>query len=295
MGLRSRPLGTALCSPIGALDLLLRVKTVRRLLQGRRLYPALTTRGEANDPESAARRATDTTGPAIETGVKVVQLPKRNEGVRRREPVDRQSDRPGAGHRSQPGPDHRGGDTALGRSGKRDAFAFLVSLLVVMCTVAVLTIFVLGTSRRRARNRTGGGANAVRRHLPGALRATAARQAADRRAAGRMRRSTRPDWRRPSSWPSPSPTTPCSRRAPTSSANPRSALRRRRRLRLLRLVAVSTVVAPLVLYLLRPVSARKQLGRLQGWLRRHNRVILMIVFGFMGALFTAQGVVNLLH
>jgi len=61
------------------------------------------------------------------------------------------------------------------------------------------------------------------------------------------------------------------------------------------LLAVSTVIAPLVLYLVRPVWAREQLGRLQVWLTKHNRVILMIVFGLMGALFTAQGVVNLLH
>ena len=58
---------------------------------------------------------------------------------------------------------------------------------------------------------------------------------------------------------------------------------------------MSTVIAPLVLYLVRPVWAREQLGRLQVWLTRHNGIILMIVFGLMGALFTAQGVVNLLH
>jgi hypothetical protein len=61
------------------------------------------------------------------------------------------------------------------------------------------------------------------------------------------------------------------------------------------LLAVSTVVAPLVLYLVRPVWASEQLGRLKVWLTKHNRVILMIVFGLMGALFTAQGMVNLLH
>ena len=55
------------------------------------------------------------------------------------------------------------------------------------------------------------------------------------------------------------------------------------------------VIVPLVLYLVRPVWAREQPGRLQVWLTKHNRVILMIVFGLMGALFTAQGVVNLMH
>jgi hypothetical protein len=58
---------------------------------------------------------------------------------------------------------------------------------------------------------------------------------------------------------------------------------------------VSTVATPLALYLVRPVWARGQLALLQGWLTRHDRVILMIVFGLMGALFTAQGAANLLH
>jgi hypothetical protein len=60
-------------------------------------------------------------------------------------------------------------------------------------------------------------------------------------------------------------------------------------------VAVSTVATPLALYLVRPAWAREQLGRLQSWLTRYDRVILMIVFGLMAALFTAQGVANLLH
>ena len=46
---------------------------------------------------------------------------------------------------------------------------------------------------------------------------------------------------------------------------------------------------------MRPVWAREQLGRLQDWLTRYDRVILMIVFGVMGGLFTAQGVAGLLH
>jgi hypothetical protein len=60
-------------------------------------------------------------------------------------------------------------------------------------------------------------------------------------------------------------------------------------------LAVSTVVLPLIVYLVRPVWARKELGRLKDWLTLHNRVILMIVFGLMGALFAAQGVSNLLN
>jgi hypothetical protein len=59
-------------------------------------------------------------------------------------------------------------------------------------------------------------------------------------------------------------------------------------------VAISTVVAPLVVLLLRPVWADRQLGRLKTWLTRHNRVIVMIVFGLMGLLFTAEGLLSLL-
>ena len=61
------------------------------------------------------------------------------------------------------------------------------------------------------------------------------------------------------------------------------------------LVSASTVIAPLVLYAVRPVWAREQLGRFNGWLTRHNRAMVMIVFGVLGALFLAQGVANLLH
>ena len=60
-------------------------------------------------------------------------------------------------------------------------------------------------------------------------------------------------------------------------------------------VALSTVVAPLVLYLVRHDWAEEQLGRLKGWLTLHNRTLLIVVFGAMGLLFTAQGIANLLH
>ena len=60
-------------------------------------------------------------------------------------------------------------------------------------------------------------------------------------------------------------------------------------------VALSTVVAPLILYLVRRAWAEEQLGRLKGWLTLHNRTLLIVVFGAMGLLFTAQGIGNLLH
>ena len=61
------------------------------------------------------------------------------------------------------------------------------------------------------------------------------------------------------------------------------------------LVSVSTVAAALILFLVRPRWAEVQLARLKIWLTRHSRTILLAVFGLMGALFTAQGLVALLH
>ncbi len=60
------------------------------------------------------------------------------------------------------------------------------------------------------------------------------------------------------------------------------------------LVATSTIIAPLIIYLVRPVWAKRVLGRFRDWLMKHNRIILIVVFGLMGALFTVQGLVALL-
>ncbi len=60
-------------------------------------------------------------------------------------------------------------------------------------------------------------------------------------------------------------------------------------------LALSTVVVPLLLYLVRRSWAEVQLDRLKGWLTVHNRALLIGVFGVMGVLFTAQGLDNLLH
>lgn len=59
-------------------------------------------------------------------------------------------------------------------------------------------------------------------------------------------------------------------------------------------VATSTIVLPLIIYLVRPVWAKDKLGRLRDWLMLHNRVILIVVFGLMGLLFTVQGITGLL-
>jgi hypothetical protein len=60
------------------------------------------------------------------------------------------------------------------------------------------------------------------------------------------------------------------------------------------LIATSTIILPLIVYLVRPVWAKRVLGRFRDWLMQHNRVILIIVFGLMGTLFTVQGVIGLL-
>lgn len=61
------------------------------------------------------------------------------------------------------------------------------------------------------------------------------------------------------------------------------------------LLALCTVVAPLILYLVRRAWAEVRLDRLKAWLTVHNRTLLIAVFGVMGVLFTAQGLDNLLH
>jgi hypothetical protein len=60
------------------------------------------------------------------------------------------------------------------------------------------------------------------------------------------------------------------------------------------LIATSTIILPLIVFLVRPVWARKVLGGFRDWLMKHNRVILIAVFGVMGLLFTIQGVAGLL-
>jgi Sap, sulfolipid-1-addressing protein len=60
------------------------------------------------------------------------------------------------------------------------------------------------------------------------------------------------------------------------------------------LIATSTIILPLIIFLVRPVWAKKVLGGFRDWLMKHNRVILIVVFGAMGLLFTIQGLTALL-
>ncbi len=183
--------------------------------------------------------------------------------------------------------------------GKRNGFTFLVALLVVMFTVAGLTIFVFGSKSSQSSATTG---QAAAQTLFGviflALFATQWR-------AKPFETNEPPGWMRLidkagfvaaivlalalTNYALLTAGAATIRKSTVGTSEQAAALA------FFVLLAVSTVIVPLVLYLVRPVWAREQLGRLQDWLTRHNRVILMIVFGFMGALFTAQGVVNLLH
>ena len=183
--------------------------------------------------------------------------------------------------------------------GRRNAFAFLLSLLVVMFTVAGLTIFVFGNGSSQNASATG---QAAAQTLFGVI--FLALFAAQWRAKP-TGSDEPPAWMRLidraglaaaivmalalTNYALLSAGAGTIRKAGVGTSQEAQALV------FFVALAVSTVVAPLVLYLVRPVWARTQLGRLQGWLTLHNRLILMIVFGLMGALFTAQGVVNLLH
>jgi threonine/homoserine/homoserine lactone efflux protein len=183
--------------------------------------------------------------------------------------------------------------------GRRNAFAFVVSLLVVMLTVAGLTIFVLGSTSSQSSASTG---QAAAQTLFGVVFLVLF--AAQWRAKPSATDET-PGWMRLidkaglvaavvlalalTNYALLSAGAGIIRKAGVGTSQEAQALA------FFVVLAVSTVIAPLVAYLLRPVWAREQLGRLKVWLTRHNRVILMIVFGLMGALFTAQGVVNLLH
>ena len=60
------------------------------------------------------------------------------------------------------------------------------------------------------------------------------------------------------------------------------------------LIATSTIILPLIIFLVRPAWARRVLGGFRDWLMKHNRVILIAVFGIMGLLFTVQGISGVL-
>ncbi len=183
--------------------------------------------------------------------------------------------------------------------GRRNGFAFLLSLLVVMLSVGVLTIFVLGSKSSQSSATTG---QAAAQTLFGVIfLALFALQWRAKPSAG----DEPPGWMRMidkagivaavvmalalTNYALLSAGDGTIRTSGVGTSEQAAALA------FFVLLGVSTVIVPLVVYLVRPVWARRELGRLKVWLTRHNRIILMIVFGLMGVLFTAQGVANLLH
>ncbi len=186
-----------------------------------------------------------------------------------------------------------------GDHGRRNAFTFLAAMVVVMLTLGVLTIFVLGSESARSSATT---AQAAAQTLFGLV--FLALFVAQWRARPR-RTEEPPGWMRlidkaglgaavvlAFALTNYALLSAGAGEIRTSGA---SAPEQATALAFFIAVAVSTVATPLVLYLVRPVWAREQLGRLQDWLTRYDRVILMIVFGVMGVLFTAQGAAGLLH
>ena len=186
-----------------------------------------------------------------------------------------------------------------GDHGRRNAFTFLVAMVVVMVTIGALTIFVLGSESARSSATT---AQAAAQTLFGVV--FLGLFVAQWRARPRSTDET-PGWMRLidkaglgaavvlafalTNYALLSAGAAEIRTSGSSTPEQAAALA------FFVAVAVSTVATPLALYLVRPAWAHRQLGLLQGWLTRYDRVILMIVFGLMGALFTAQGAANLLH
>jgi hypothetical protein len=186
-----------------------------------------------------------------------------------------------------------------GDHGRRNAFTFLIAMVIIMLTLGVLTVFVLGSESARSSATT---AQAAAQTLVGVV--FLALFVAQWRTRPR-RTDEKPGWLRLidraglgaavvlafalTNYALLSAGAGEIRTATLSASQQAAALA------FFVAVAVSTVATPLALYLVRPAWAREQLGRLQSWLTRYDRVILMIVFGLMAALFTAQGVANLLH
>jgi hypothetical protein len=59
-------------------------------------------------------------------------------------------------------------------------------------------------------------------------------------------------------------------------------------------ISLCTIVAPIVYFLIAPQRSEHVLARMRAWLVKHNRAILLWVFGIMGGLFLTEGVVAIL-
>jgi len=60
-------------------------------------------------------------------------------------------------------------------------------------------------------------------------------------------------------------------------------------------VAVSTSAVPLAVYLAAPVRVGDTFSRSKDWLSRHERPLLLVLFGLVGTVFTYRGAAALLH
>jgi hypothetical protein len=56
------------------------------------------------------------------------------------------------------------------------------------------------------------------------------------------------------------------------------------------LVASAIVEIPLIFYLISPAKTQAILTQLQGWLRAHNKRLLLVFFGLFGIVMVAGGV-----
>ena len=60
-------------------------------------------------------------------------------------------------------------------------------------------------------------------------------------------------------------------------------------------VAVSTSAVPLAVYLAAPVRVGDTFSRSKDWLSRHERPLLLVLFGLVGTVFTYRGAAALLR
>ena len=166
--------------------------------------------------------------------------------------------------------------------GKRNAAVFLGTLVAVMLAVGVLTIFVFAKSSS-AQDSTGKGMAALQLLFGIVFLVTFVVQWRNKQPDGDVLGLALTNYALLTAG------TTAIRKSGLSATNEAIALI------FFVVLSVSTVIAPLVIYLVSPAWAEDKLGRLKAWLTKHSRVILMVVFGLMGFLFTALGIYHLLY
>ena len=185
--------------------------------------------------------------------------------------------------------------------GRRNAAAFVATLAVIMLAVGLLTIFLLGKPGSAGQTDTRSGLAVVQAILGLAFLTMACLQWRNRPQA----EAASPRWMQKMDEAGFSVavvlglslTNYALLSAGTSKIIKSDAGSRQEVAALLFFVvlALCTVVVPLIVYLVRRPWAEVQLHRLKGWLTAHNRALLIGVFGVMGFLFAAQGLDSLLR